>query len=152
MSVKFQRQSKILEIIQANDVETQEELSTLLHDAGFKTTQATISRDIKELRLVKALSGENKYKYTVPASGSEITHSARLRTIFHESVTSCEAAQNIIVLKTLPGLASAACASLDSMSFPSLIGTLAGDDTAILVLRSNASAEELMTIIKSMMA
>ena len=148
--MKFKRQSKILEIIQAVDVETQEELSTLLQDSGFKTTQATISRDIKELRLVKALSGE-KYKYTVSSANGEITHSGRLRTIFHEGVISCEAAQNILVLKTLPGLASAACAALDSMNFPSLVGTLAGDDTAMLVLKDNAAADGLLSVIHKMM-
>lgn len=149
--MKFQRQSKILEIIQATDVVTQEELSALLQEAGFRTTQATISRDIKELRLVKVLSGDNKYKYTVSSANGEITHSGRLRTIFHEGVTSCESAQNILVLKTLPGLASAACAALDGMNFPSLVGTLAGDDTALLVLRDNASAEDLLFIIHAMM-
>ncbi len=149
--MKFQRQSKILEIIQASEVETQEELSSLLQRAGFRTTQATISRDIKELRLVKALSGDNKYKYTVSSGNGEITHSGRLRTIFHESVTSCEAAQNILVLKTLPGLASAACAALDAMNFPSLVGTIAGDDTAFLALRDSAAAEELLAIIHTMM-
>lgn len=152
MSVKFQRQSKILEIIQSRDVETQEELSAHLKDAGFSTTQATISRDIKDLRLVKVLSGENRYKYTVSSSNGEVTHSGRLRTIFHESVTSCEAAQNILVLKTLPGLAPAACAALDAMNFQSLVGTLAGDDTAFLVLRNNAAADELLDIIHNMMA
>lgn len=150
--MKFQRQSKILEIIQSADVETQEELSLLLLRAGFTTTQATISRDIKELRLIKVLSGENKYKYTVSSGNGEATHSGRLRTIFHESVTSCEAAQNILVLKTLPGLASAACSALDAMSFPTLAGTLAGDDTAFLVLRDNPAAEELLAIIRTMMA
>ena len=148
--MKFQRQSKILEIVQSRDVETQEELSALLKKAGFQTTQATISRDIKELRLVKALSGD-KYKYSVPATGGEAAHSVRLRTIFQEGVSSVEAAQNILVLKTLPGVASAACAALDSMNFTSLVGTLAGDDTALLILKDNAAAENLQDIIARMM-
>jgi len=149
--MKIQRQSKILEIIQLKDVETQEELSGLLKEAGFQTTQATISRDIKELRLVKTLSGD-KYKYSLPAVGGEAEHSVRLRTIFQEGVSSVEAAQNILVLKTLPGFASAACAALDTMNFSSLVGTLAGDDTALLILKNNTAAGELKEIIEMMMS
>lgn len=145
--MKAQRQQKILEIIEQGDIETQEELAQRLKDLGFPSTQATISRDIKELRLVKALGADEKSRYVV-SGAAEGAFSTRLRAIFRESVTNCEAAQNIVVIKTLPGLALAACAALDSMRFSALVGTLAGDDTAFLVLRTNEDARELIEEIQ----
>ncbi len=149
--MKFQRQTKILEIVKDNHVETQEDLSALLHVAGFSTTQATISRDIKELRLVKVLTDGGSYRYTIAGSAGEPLFSGRLRTIFRESVTSCDCAQNIVVIKTLPGLAPAACSAVDSMNIAALVGTLAGDDTGMLVLRTNEDAVELVELLHSLL-
>ena len=146
--MKEGRQKIILDIISKNDVETQNDLIELLREAGLKSTQATISRDIKELRLVKELSPRGTYRY-VAASGEISNHSERLRTIFHESVTSCVRAQNIVVIKTLPGLASAAASAIDRMNIRSLAGSIAGDDTALLVLHDNESAEKLLREIES---
>lgn len=148
--MKAQRQQKILEIIEGKDIETQEELAECLRQLGFSSTQATMSRDIKELRLVKVLSASGKYRYRVSGT-AEGAFSNRLRAIFRESVTTCEAAQNIVVIKTLPGLASAACSALDSMKIGALVGTLAGDDTAFLVLRTAGDAEGLLVEIRGIL-
>lgn len=148
--MKAQRQQKILEIIEAEQIETQEELARQLETYGFSSTQATISRDIKELRLVKVLGVDGKSRYAV-SGAAEGAFLSRLRAIFRESVTTCEAAQNIVVLKTLPGLASAACSALDSMRFHSVVGTLAGDDTAFLALRTNDDAERLVGEIRDIL-
>ena len=124
--MKFQRQAKILELIDRFEIETQEELTDHLRAVGYSTTQATVSRDIKELHLTKTLSPSGKYRYSAPAADEFPGYDERLKKIFRECVTSYAEAQNIIVIKTLPGLASAACAALDSMHIETLVGTLAG--------------------------
>ena len=102
--MKFQRQAKILELIDRFEIETQEELTDHLRAVGYSTTQATVSRDIKELRLIKSLSTETgKYKYTAAAAGAADSFTTRLRNIFRECVTDIDAAQNMVVIKTLPG-------------------------------------------------
>ncbi len=151
--MKFQRQSKILEIIDTHTVETQEELAELLKNSGYVTTQATISRDIKELRLVKVLTEKGTYKYSISISGeADSNFSVRLRTIFRESIVSVDSAQNIIVIKTLPGLASAACSALDSMHVVEIVGTIAGDDTGMLIMRDTNAASEFLREISNMLA
>ena len=149
--MKSARQIAILELIAERAVETQEELADALRSRGFQVTQATVSRDIKELRLVKELSSGGKYRY-VPAVREEINgNDFRLRKIFRESVSSCAVAQNIVVIKTIQGLASAACAMLDSMAIPDLVGSIAGDDTAFLAMRDNQSAEQICREIREML-
>ena len=138
--MKRARQAEILNIIQAVDVETQEQLLDELKARGFSATQATISRDIKELRLVKELSGGG-YRYASSERKGIADSDARLRNIFKEGVTSVDRAQNIVVVRTMPGLASAACSALDSMEIPGMVGSLAGDDTGILIMRDNDAAE-----------
>ena len=128
--MKARRQAEILSIIQEYDIETQDQLLEKLRDRGMKSTQATISRDIKELHLVKELTGHSTYKYAVSERKTSLNVAGRLNTIFRESVTSFDSAQNLVVLKTMPGLASAACSALDGMHLPNMVGTLAGDDTA----------------------
>ena len=124
--MKASRQNKILEIIAAKDIETQNQLIDELAAVGVKSTQATLSRDIKELRLIKELTGSGNYRY-VTAGRDEISDiDVRLKKIFRESVTSYATAQNIIVIKTMPGLANAACAALDGMEIDGLVGHLAG--------------------------
>ncbi len=139
--MKRARQAEILKIIQSVNVETQEQLLDELKARGFASTQATISRDIKELRLVKELSGGG-YHYAVSDRKGLVDSDIRLRNIFKEGVTSVDLAQNIVVVRTMPGLASAACSALDSMDIPGMVGSLAGDDTGILIMRDNASAEQ----------
>lgn len=139
--MKNARQTEILNIIQTVDVETQEQLLDELRSRGFSATQATISRDIKELRLVKELSGKGGYRYTLSERKQTGGTDIRLRNIFKEGVISVDVAQNLVVVKTMPGLASAACSALDGMEIPGMVGTLAGDDTGILIMRDNNSAQ-----------
>ena len=139
--MKSKRQAKIMEIISTTNVETQEQLLAALQDAGFTSTQATISRDIRELRIVKELTSFGTYRYTTATREVPATFSGRLNTIFRESVTSFDYAQNLIVIHTLPGLANAAASALDAMNMSVVLGTIAGDDTVFVVMRdSNAAA------------
>ena len=140
--MKNARQKVILEIIAREDIETQNQLIDALHAAGVKSTQATISRDIKDLRLIKELTSKGTYRYVAPAN-EVANHSERLQTIFKECVTSIACAQNIVVIKTLPGLAPAACSAIDRMNIKNLAGTLAGDDTAFIAMHDNESALRL---------
>lgn len=140
--MKSQRQAKILEIISTINVETQEQLLQELEVAGFRSTQATISRDIKELRIVKELTTLGTYRYTTVAKEVPSSFSNRLNTIFRECVTRYDYAQNLVVIHTLPGLAGAAASAIDAMSMSVVVGTLAGDDTVMVVMRdSNAAAQ-----------
>ncbi len=148
--MKAQRQALILEIISELDIETQEQLLTELERRGFHSTQATISRDIKELRLLKELTSAGGYRYTAVAKETSSSFSVKLNTIFRECVTSYDHAQNMVVVKTLPGLASAACSAVDSMQAPAVVGTLAGDDTGLIVMRDNASAAAFCAEIKKL--
>lgn len=138
--MKAQRQAKILEIISNINVETQEQLLQELKEAGFHSTQATISRDIKELRIVKELTALGTYRYTVAAKEVPSTFSNRMNTIFRECVTRYDYAQNIVVIHTLPGLAAAAASAIDAMNMSVVVGTLAGDDTVMVVMRDNNAA------------
>ena len=149
--MKSQRQAKILEIIANKNIETQEQLLAELQAAGFRGTQATISRDIKELRIVKELTSLGTYRYTISASDLGSSFSARLNTIFRECVISFDYAQNIIVVRTLPGLASAAGSAIDAMNLHSIVGTLAGDDTVMIVMRDTNAAATLCGEIKSLL-
>ena len=149
--MKSQRQAKILEIVTTRDVETQEQLLQELQDAGFYSTQATISRDIKELRIVKELTSFGTYRYTTSSKEVSGTFSSRLNTIFRECVTGYDYAQNIVVIHTLPGLASAAGSAVDAMSMSFVLGTLAGDDTVMIVMRDTNSAAAFCSEIKNLL-
>ena len=148
--MKSQRQAKIMEIISNKNIETQEQLQAELLAEGYRCTQATISRDIKEMRIVKELTSLGTYRYTT--SGSEIvsTFSSRLNTIFRECVIGFDYAQNIIVIRTLPGLAAAAGSAIDAMNLSTLVGSLAGDDTVMIVMRDNNSAAAFCGEIKNL--
>ena len=149
--MKSQRQAKILEIISNKNIETQEQLLAELQAEGFRGTQATISRDIKELRIVKELTSLGTYRYTFSASDLGSSFSARLNTIFRECVISFDYAQNIIVVRTLPGLASAAGSAIDAMNLSTIVGTLAGDDTVMIVMRDTNAAATLCGEIRSLL-
>ena len=136
--MKLDRQSVIMAIISERDIETQNQLMEALAEKGLKSTQATLSRDIREMRLVKELGPSGNYRYVAAAKQDHTDLDIRLKKIFKESVVSYDVAQNILVIKTLPGLASAACSALDGMSIDGLVGTIAGDDTAFLAMRDNA--------------
>ena len=148
--MKSQRQAKILEIISNINVETQEQLLQELQEAGFRSTQATISRDIKELRIVKELTSLGTYRYTTSAKEVPTSFSNRLNTIFRECVTRYDYAQNIVVIHTLPGLAGAAASAIDTMNLSVIVGTLAGDDTVMVVMRDNNAAAQFCGEISSL--
>ena len=145
--MKSKRQEKILEIIREHDVETQEQLL-----AELAATQATISRDIRQLRIVKQLAPGGVYRYQTAVHPAEHQFSERLNVIFKQSITSVDYAQNILVIKTMVGMANAAMAALDAMNIPEIVGTLAGDDTAFAVLRDTPSAANLCAEIRSQVA
>lgn len=149
--MKSSRQGVILKIISENDIETQAQLIEALAERGVSSTQATLSRDIKDLQLVKELGENGKYRYVVNGKSKNSDHAARLKKIFHESVTSVCSAQNIVIIKTLPGLASAACSALDSMHIDNLAGTIAGDDTAFIAMKDTISAEKFCHEIEDIM-
>ena len=134
------RQNVILEIISERDIETQHQLMQALAERGVKSTQATLSRDIKDMRLVKELGPNGNYRYVQAAKPEQDDSIERLRKILKESLVSFDLAQNLLVIKTLPGLAPAACSAIDGMHIENLVGTLAGDDTAFLAMRDNESA------------
>lgn len=138
--MKTRRHAKILELIKEKDIDTQEELLRFLREDGFDVTQATVSRDIKELRLVKSLSRNGKYRYS---TGGEPTNdmSAKFYSLFSDSVISVEAAQNIVVIKTLVGMAQAICAAMDAIYWQGFVGTLAGEDTVFVVCKDEAVAQ-----------
>ena len=149
--MKSQRQAKILEIISNSNVETQEQLLAELQKEGFRGTQATISRDIKELRIVKELTSLGTYRYTTSTNDLSSSFTSRLNTIFKECVISFDYAQNIIVIRTLPGLASAAGSAIDAMNLSTVVGSLAGDDTVILVMRETNAAATFCGEIKHLL-
>lgn len=139
-----------MEIISTTNVETQEQLLQELQAAGFTSTQATISRDIKELRIVKELTSFGIYRYTTSSRDVPGTFSDRLNTIFRECVTSYDYAQNLVVIHTLPGLANAAASAVDAMGMSVVLGTLAGDDTVVVIMRDTNAAAAFCGEIKSL--
>ncbi len=143
------RQNKILELISKTEVTTQEMLCNLLQDAGFKVTQATVSRDIKELQLIKTQTPTGKYKYTQLKDSSMITE--RFARIYKESIISIANAHNIVVIKCLSGCANAAAEAIDSSSMPYVVGTVAGDNTIMVVVDEEENVPQLMTILNAMM-
>lgn len=149
--MKNDRQTMILEIISQENIETQEQLLACLQARGISSTQATISRDIKQMHLIKEPVGHGVYKYAVSGNRTKLNFAEKLRTIFRESITSIDSAQNIVVIKTMPGLASAACSALDNMDITYMVGSLAGDDTAFLVMKDTESALDFCEEIKEML-
>ena len=149
--MKNNRQSMILEIISQEHIETQEQLLARLQERGISSTQATISRDIKQMHLIKEPVGQGVYKYAVSGNRTKLNFAEKLRTIFRESLTSIDYAQNIVVIKTMPGLASAACSALDNMDITYMVGSLAGDDTAFLLMKDTESAVAFCEEIKEML-
>lgn len=149
--MKNDRQNQLLQIINEECIETQEQLLASLLARGIKCTQATISRDIKEMHLIKEPAGQGKYRYAVSAHRTRLNFADKLRTIFRESIISVDVAQNLVVIKTMPGLASAAGSALDGMEVNGKVGTLAGDDTVLLIMRDSMGAEEFCDEIKEML-
>ena len=145
--MKFQRQAKILDLIDRFEIETQEDLTAHLRALGYNTTQATISRDIKELRLIKTLSSETRQAqvHLLERRGRQTASPRVCATFSVRCVTDIDAAQNMVVIKTLPGLGQAAAMAIDAMRAPDVVGTLGGDDTVFAVMRDNDSAQKFCT-------
>lgn len=150
---KEKRQKEIINIITSSSISTQQELQEKLKEKGFETTQATISRDIKELSLIKAVSESGAYKYDIPSSIKDRGKSPEeiLKNIFQEAVVSVNSAMNIVVIKCNTGMAQAVCAKLDNAYFESIVGTIAGDDTVFAVLKSEAFAIEFVGMLNSLL-
>ncbi|KAJ51470.1 transcriptional regulator of arginine metabolism [Clostridium tetanomorphum] len=147
--MKVTRHAKILELITSRDIETQEELAEELRKSGMNVTQATVSRDIKELKLIKVLSSNGKYKYST-ISHTENYLSNKLVNIFSQSVVTVENVSNFVVIKTLSGSASAAAEAIDSLNFEGIAGSLAGDNTIFVMTRTNEQAIEITQRMKKM--
>lgn len=143
------RQMKMLELIQANDIETQEELASQLRQAGFKVTQATISRDIKELGIIKISTEGGRQKYT--HDYSDFTSiSAKISNLFKHSVLKIDCAENLIVIKTIQGSANMAGMMVDSLNNQSVLGCVAGDDTVLVITKSAEAADDITDILKQL--
>jgi len=149
--MKNDRQRRILEIVEREAIDTQEQLQQKLQEQGVTCTQATISRDIKQLHLIKEPMGQGRYRYAVSVQRSRLNVADKLRTIFRESIISVDFAQNIVVIKTMAGLANAAAAAMDGMSISGMVGTLAGDDTALLVMKDAEMAKGFCEDIHEML-
>ena len=146
--MKQKRQEKILEIISKNNVTTQGNLMTLLKQSGFNATQATLSRDMRELRLVKVMSENGLYKYAVPSNEKVTELGTKFRSIFAEAVIGVDYSFHIVVLKCHIGMANAACAALDNMKIRDVVGSIAGDDTIFILLRTEQQALKFVSEIK----
>lgn len=148
--MRYARQNKILELIDKYEIETQDKLVSLLKEYGYDITQATISRDIKELHLIKTLSSTGKYKYAVAANiGGPV--SDRFVNIFRETIKSVDASAQMVVVKTLSGCAAAAGEAIDSLGFPHVIGSVAGDNTLLLILDDAKNTKKFLEEFNAML-
>lgn len=147
--MKSKRHAKILELIAESEIDTQEELLRRLNQNGFKVTQATVSRDIKELRLIKVQSSTG-YKYAMGSSKETMDMSFKFHAVFSEAVTTIDCAENMVVIRCYVGMANAACAALDSIQWKGVVGTIAGDDTIFCVMRDKANAIDFVNQLKKL--
>jgi len=148
--MKSARQTMILELIDQYDIDTQDELASMLKARGLKVTQATVSRDIKELRLIKVLSDDGVYKYaTVDKAEADLKD--RFINIFAHSVLSMSATGNLVVVKTIPGTASAAAEAIDSMRMEEVVGTIAGDNSIFIAVKDSVDTGDLIRRFQSML-
>lgn len=148
--MKIARHAKLLELIEQQEIETQEELSLALKELGVDVTQATISRDIKDLRLVKVLGRTGKYKYALMKDQANFINE-RLMKIFSQTILSIDYSGNIIVLKTFSGAANAACEAIDAFGIEHIIGTIAGDNTIFVLVREDTDIEKVIEKFKKML-
>lgn len=148
--MRYTRQNKILELINANEIETQDKLASMLREEGFEVTQATISRDIKELQLIKVLSSSGRYKYAV-SRRPDAPISDRFVKIFRETVLSYTTCDNLVLVKTLSGCGSAAAEAIDTLGMPHIVGTVGGDNTVLVVVDKKENVDSLLTIFNGML-
>ena len=148
--MRISRQNKILELIETHEIETQDKLVNLLREHGYDVTQATVSRDIKELQLIKSLTPSGKYRYASSAQLEGVI-SDRLSNIFRETVKSTAYSGNIVLMKTLAGCANAAAETLDNLELDHVIGSVAGDNTILLVIDDPANSKEVIDRLNSLL-
>ncbi len=148
--MKSVRQAKILELIKQYNVETQEDLQARLKEIGFNVTQATVSRDIRELGIIKSEGSDGVYKYREAIVKEHIEISSKFSLILRQAVRSVAYANNLVVVKTYTGMGSAAGAAVDSMELDGVIGTLAGDDTLLIIAQDNPLAQEITEILRQL--
>ena len=150
--MKGLRHSKIKEIIDKNVIETQEELAEVLSKEGIDITQATVSRDIKELMLIKVPTGDGRYRYAFPPEQNTLVSQSRMERIFQDSVTSLDSSVNIIVLRTHQGAAPAVAYTIDYVKWPEVIGTVAGEDTVLVVVKPLEAVNQVMAKFQSLLS
>ena len=141
--MKLRRHEAIIDLVNNQDINTQEELMENLQKQGFKVTQATVSRDIKELRIFKALGKDCKYRYSTGGRNA-LDKTSGFESLFASSVEEVDSAENIVVIKTMTGMAQAVCMSLDNIDFENIVGTIAGDDTIFVLCRNLKATEEML--------
>ena len=142
--MKTRRHAKILELIKEHDIDTQDELLRYLRESGFDVTQATVSRDIRELRLIKTSTGDGGYRYMAATGSGKVAHSpSRFETIFRESVIGVDYAGHMVLVKCFSGMANAACEVFDAKPWGNVVGTLSGDDTFFILMRSEEAAADI---------
>lgn len=149
--MRYSRQNKILELINDNIIETQEQLMDMLANAGFSATQSTVSRDIKELQLSKVLSADGRYRYSAAANDDKPI-SERFIKIFRETIVSYNSANNLIVVKTLSGCGNAAAEAVDCMELKHVIGSVAGDNTMLIVVDDEKNVDEILNLFELMIS
>ena len=146
--MKSIRHTRIKDIIENKVIETQEELAEELRKKSIDVTQATVSRDIKELMLIKLPTGDGRYRYAFPLEKNVVFSQSRMVRMFQDSVTSIDYSENIIVIKTLPGAANAVASTLDYAKWPEIIGTVAGDDNILAVIKPIQAVEDIVQRLK----
>ncbi len=149
--MKKNRHEKIIEIIGQREIETQEELARALREAGYEVTQATVSRDIRELKLTKMQIGNGRQKYVI-MRGHDAQLSDKYIRVLRDAFVSMDQAQNIIVMKTFSGMAMAVAAALDALHIPQVVGCIAGDDTIMMAIRTSEDAVLVMKQLHEMIA
>jgi transcriptional regulator of arginine metabolism len=148
--VKVLRHTKIKEIIDENVIETQEELAAALRKQSIEVTQATVSRDIKELMLIKVPAGDGRYRYAFPVEQNAAFLQPRMERIFQDSVVGMDYSENIVVIKTLPGTAQAVAAAIDNTKWPDIIGTVAGDDNILVVVKPTDAVPRVIAKLQAL--
>ena len=149
--MKSLRHSKIKEVIEKYNIETQEELADILKNEGIDVTQATVSRDIKELMLIKVPSSDGKYRYAFPPDRNMLYSQARMERIFQDSIMGIDYSENLVVLKTLPGAAQSVASTIDYVRWNEIIGTVAGDDTIMVIVKPASAAPEIVERFKKLL-
>ena len=148
--MKSARHEKIIELIQQHDIDTQEELAARLNSAGFKVTQATVSRDIRALKLTKVAGKDGKSRYAV-LSGASVELGDKYTRVLHDALTSIDVGQSMIVIRTVPGMAMGVAAALDALNWKEILGSIAGDDTVMCVARDNEQAQSVAERLKGIL-